>query len=281
MGEPFVVSGELSRGTDAVVAHEEKFALLARVANQISGMIADDEKELDSTGFTEATMSRSFAALFETLVAEQYSMLDGLRRAVFGVFGGVRGFQNKKTSLFFRRATDGQYQRPPAGHLGESFFADLISGLAAADATWFPLLREIRVRTTHGDVGSCYRDGATGKTSYRHWRGQSVGKHVSIDDAISWMNNVHSKSFGLAKSFFDACFALLEPTEHEIACGMFQGRAYMRFVRPSSSLSFDDGRCLSRGWFEKEPGLECPMCGKCGAHNRPVPDAERSAYYSR
>jgi hypothetical protein len=102
---------------------------------------------------------------------------------------------------------------------------------------------------------------------------------VYIEDAVTWLNETFESMRTLTEWFFEHCFAQLEPIEHAVICGIYNARLYERFVAPTETLSSDDGRCLSRGWFETEPGCECPKRTTCGAYSRPVPDEERNSHY--
>ena len=104
-----------------------------------------------------------------------------------------------------------------------------------------------------------------------------AGNDVHIEDIVAWLNNTFGSVCGLTEWFFERCFAALDAIERPVMCGIYNGR---RFVAATATLSSDDGRCLSRGWFDAEPGCECPKRTTCGAYNRPVPKEEREIHYA-
>ncbi|MFA5897623.1 MAG: hypothetical protein WC829_00785 [Hyphomicrobium sp.] len=275
MGPPFRLDQELRTGTSAVLSHRDKYELLAAIATDLAARIDRDEVELDTQGYSPALGTRSFAALFETLVAEQYGILDGLRRAATSVFENVRNLPQGSTKRFFELAGRGVYGTPRADHPLAAAFPELTMALAQAHGSWFPLLRQVRTLTTHGEIGSCYRDRAGVAISYRH----RAIREVFVPDAVHWLNETSAHIFQLTELFYRGCYLALEPAERAMACGMHNGLLYERFVSPSPAISLNDGRCLSRGWFEIRPGAECPMRLSCSAYLRPVPQLEREAHY--
>ena len=279
MGSPFKVDFELKVGATSVVAHHEKYELLGAIANEFVATIHEDEAEFEARGYTPSDRTRSFAALTETMIAEQYSMLDGLRRAIFSVFRGVSGIQNHSTQTLFERAARHGYGSPPSGHPGEEFFPELIGELTHAQDAWFPNLAKIRTLTTHGETGRCHRDRKTNAIVYWHGVTGHAGDPLRIDNVVNWVNATHDAVVRLAEFFFERCFLALKPLERPVMCGLYNGRVYERMVAASGTLSLNDGRCLSRGWFETEPTCSCPMSNVCGAYDRPVPKEERDAHY--
>ena len=280
MGPPFHLDGDLRLGVESVIAHQDKYCLLARIANESASGLDEDDAELDANGYTPAARTRSFAALSETMAAEQYAMLDGFRKALYSIFRRVPGFQDSSTQKLFKRAAEGLYGPLPSAHVGAKLFSGLITRLAAAHADWFPLLSQVRTLTTHGRTGNCYRNRTTNKISYRYRMGRADDRDVHIDDVVAWLNSTYHSICELTEWFFEQCFAALQPIERPVLCGLFNGRMYERFVAATATLSTNDGRCLSRGWFDTEPGFECPKRAGCGAYERPVPKVEREAHYS-
>ena len=91
MGTPFHVDSALRAGVASVLAHQDKYCLLVDIANEFASTLDEDEAELEAHGYTPARRTRSFAALSETMVAEQYTMLDGFRKVVHSIFRTVQG----------------------------------------------------------------------------------------------------------------------------------------------------------------------------------------------
>jgi hypothetical protein len=261
-------------GTGAVVAHREKYELLGAIANEWADRIVEDHAELDAQGYTSAGRGRAFAALTEAMLAEQYAILDGLRRAIYSVYRGVRGIQNKSTLTLFERAAKEKY--------GPEFPSAFSVALAQAFSSWFPLLRRVRTLTTHGETGTCHMDRETRVIRYLHLADlRSGGSEVRIDDFVQWGNDTYLVIISLTEKFFEVWFSALASIERRHVCGVYRGRMYERMVAPSVDLSFGDGRCWSRPWFETEDGFECPMSDRCAAYHRPVAQAERDAYFQK
>lgn len=272
MGIPFRIDTELVVGTSAVLAHKEKYELLARVANEYAARIQDDHEELDKVGYTPALRAKAFAALTEALLAEQYSILDGLRRVVYSAFRGVRGIQNKSTNTFFERAAADVY--------GAEFPAPLREALTSAHTTWFPRLRLVRTLTTHGETGTCYMNPETKMISYWHMASaRSGGQHLRIEDIVEFGNTTYLSIVGLTELFFRVFYLALEPIERRQGCGVYKGRFYERLVAASPTLGFNDGRCFSRAWFETEAGHDCPLRHACAAYEHPVSPEERVRHF--
>jgi hypothetical protein len=49
-------------------------------------------------------------------------------------------------------------------------------------------------------------------------------------------------------------------------CGLHQGKALIREIRPEPIITFDSGRCLAVNWIEVDGRPECPLL--CGAYYR-------------
>jgi hypothetical protein len=278
MGPPFRIDSALRAGVASVLAHQNKHCLLADIANEFASTLDEDEAELEANGYTPARRTRSFAALSETMVAEQYAMLDGFRKVVHSIFRRVQGIQDASTQKLFKRASDGAYGPVPASQVGAEMFPELNTRLAAAHADWFPLLCQVRTLTTHGRTGNCHRDRATRRISYRYRMGADPDVH--IEDIVAWLNDTFGSVCKLTEWFFARCFAELDAIERPVLCGLYNGRIYERFVAATATLSSDDGRCLSRGWFDTDPGCECPKRSACAAYNRPVSMKEREVHYA-
>jgi len=196
-----------------------------------------------------------------------------LRRATFSVYRGVRGVQNKSTLTLFRRASENGY--------GAVFPVALNDTLAESYQAWFPKLRLLRTETTHGETGVCSIHKPTGYIRYRHGAATGGNRDLTLDDLVGYSNETYRQVIALTELFFKAWFEALLPFEGRHVCGIFKGRAYERMVAPTPTLSFNDGRCWSRVWFETETEFLCPMRLRCGAFARPVSKAERDHYFNR
>lgn len=104
LGKPFPVKKSLQDAIQSCTDHTRKYEVLASLANRIQPTLLEDRRELESDGYTPANRSSEFAALVEVLVCELYSVLDGVRFSLFGLFPKCRGVQKKSTSqLLLRR----------------------------------------------------------------------------------------------------------------------------------------------------------------------------------
>ena len=250
---------DVIKGAQAVSAHLNKFDVIAALADRLAPGLVEDRAELYRDGYSPANRSREFAAVVETLICELYSSLDGVRRTLFGAYREVAAIQNGSTERLFKRAARRQY--------GPEFPEELRLRLAAAYDTWFPELRALRTELTHGEVGSCYLGTAADQITYSHGGLGTATRALVIQDIIGKINELASEVRSLIEAVFEHVYAQLEPVEKRVGCGVFRGRFYERILVPQPTLTFGAGKCVSRTWFENEPGLECPMRARCGAYS--------------
>jgi hypothetical protein len=259
-GPPFT-HHEAVRGAEASMHHLEKFQIIANVANRLGNTLEEDERELDQEGYTPARRSKEFAALVEVLACELYAVLDGVRRGLYGAFPGVRGIPEKSNSKLFQHATDKAF--------GPEFPENIRAALDEANVTWFKNLRRLRGEVTHGSTGSCILNRETDTISYVHNRLGTAQSTLIETDIVGSLNDYAVKVLHLVETVFSHLYALLERKEHLVLCGVFLGRMYQRIVVAGENLTRGSGVCLSRQWFESEPGLECPLRHQCPAFSGP------------
>jgi hypothetical protein len=262
VGPPYENLRELGRGASAADNHLAKYTVLARLANRLKDRLSEDDAELAETGFSSASRSKEFAALVESLFCELYSALDGTRHALHAAFKNVRGVQDKSTERMFKRASEKEY--------GPGFPLEISDALAAAYESWFPSLRKIRTEVTHGDIGSCHIDRETQKVCYMHMGLGSATRAFVIKDVIAELNQHWQSVSGLLESIYGTLFGSLLPVTRTQVCGFNLGKFYERQVAAAADLSRNSGVCMSRNWFEKEPGHECPLRHDCGAYRLPT-----------
>lgn len=262
MGAPYEITRELRKGVRTVSSHLQKFNLLVGIANQFQEHLIEDYNELERNNYTQMTRHKEFAALSETLICELYSCLDGVRRTLYAIYGHgrVEGVQNQSTNALFARASDNRY--------GSGFPETIRVQLASAYTTWFPELRNLRTQVVHSDVGFCSTDPDTGVISYKRDPFEPGEPVFLIEDIVEKINELSITVIQLTNDVFGYLYSQLELVDHRVVCGQYMGRLYERAVAPEKALSFDSGTCLSKTWFENEPGLECPMRYKCGAYAR-------------
>ena len=180
-GPPFQADAELIKGTSAVVAHREKYELLGGIANDLVPKVQQEAAEFEEHGYSSGAQGRALAAIAETMFAELYACLDGLRRVVYSVYRRTRSVQNKSTLKLFELAAAGKY--------GPEFPAEFRDRLTAAYETWFPQLRKIRTEITHGETGRCWANLKEDRIQYSH--GQTALAHrrgLHLDDVIGYGN---------------------------------------------------------------------------------------------
>lgn len=258
LGPPFPISRGLVQATSAAENRRQKHSILAGLANQLRLGLTEDYQELESAGFSSAERSKRFSAVVETMFLELYSNLDSVRSALFAVYRQVRGVQNRKTSTLFKLAHQHGY--------GPEFPEPVRQVLSAAYNTWYQELQRIRVELSHGNIGSCHIDPASGKVIYTH-DGLGTGQRaLVINDLEAKVNELSNCVFALVDEVFLFLCSELEPVEVRVPCGVFRERIYERTVSHDDNLNFHSGACFSRHWFENEPEYLCPIRTRCGAY---------------
>jgi len=251
---------EAIKGANTYIDHHQKFIVLAGLANRIISDLKRDGEQFARLGSSDQRYHREFCALLEVLIAELYSSLDGIRRLIFSVYRNVQAVQNESTQKLFGRAHKKAY--------GAGFPLELNDALSRAYETWFPSLYRIRRELTHGQTGHCHLDEKSGKITYFHEGLGSPQRSFVIEDVLTevetWRRGVHE----LKECVFRHFYLKLEQKPMFQVCGFFRGRCYQRFVIPSPNLSFGDGYCDSRKWFDKQPEFLCPLHNRCGAYDR-------------
>ena len=251
---------EAIKGANTYIDHHRKFMVLAGLANRIIPDLKHDGEQFAKQGSSDQRYHREFCALLEVLIAELYSSLDGIRRLVFSVYRNVQFVQNESTQKLLSRAHKKTY--------GTGFPLELNDAFSHAYETWFPGLYRIRRELTHGQTGHCRLNEDTGKITYFHDGLGSPQRSFIIEDVLTkletWRQGVHE----LKECVFQHFYLKLEKKPMFQMCGLFKGRCYQRLVIPTPNLSFGDGYCGSREWFDKLPEFLCPMREQCAAYNR-------------
>lgn len=260
VGPPFPSNHMLLKATSAVENRRQKLQLLGALADDLRQGLIDDFRELESTGYTSASRSKTFTAVVETIFLELYSTLDAVRSTLFEAYRGVRGIQNKRTSQLFRRAHEGTY--------GPDFPEPIRARLAEAYVRWFPQLRDIRGEVSHGDIGQCYISSEAGSITYIHGGLGTSQRPLVIKGLESTLMDLSSNVDQLVDDIFGYLCSQLDPRPVRVTCGIYRGRIYERTVEYKARMSFDTGECFSRRWFEAEEELKCPMRERCGAYRR-------------
>jgi hypothetical protein len=115
-------------------------------------------------------------------------------------------------------STRKMFARVCSGVLDTVLPSELLSAFKEAD--WYDPLRVLRDEITHWDVGSVHQDETTGKVSY-------------------------------------ICMWALAPEKVIQLCGLHQGGALIREIRPEQPITFDSGKCLAVARIEAEGKPTC------------------------
>ena len=153
----------------------------------------------------------------------------------------------------------------------------LPAGLLSAikEAAWYEPLRTLRDELTHSDIGSVHLDESTGRVSYMH-TGLGTGEMAFIiEDIFARMD----ADFEAVNRFLGVVFvhlnALLTDAPTVQLCGLHQGKALIREIRPEPTLTFNSGKCLAVPWIEVDGKPTCPLL--CGAYWRAKDEASHPA----
>ncbi len=270
IGPPFPDHPELSKGVTAIENHLSKYEHIARLTNRMLGTLTEDHEELAAMGFSHAHRHHEFAALNEALFCELYASLDGLRRSIFGAYSRIDGVQNKSTKQLFSRAFERSY--------GPRFPEVIRTVLAQAYETWFPELRQIRTEVTHGDVGYCHLEKATGTVTYVHPAIHLKDGDLVISNLGKKLDELSAKVVELTEHVFGFWYSQLEQRERLAFCGIWKGRFYQRRVVPEPQIGMASGVCQSAWWFRNDPAFSCPLATQCQAYTRRQTLVREKAY---
>ncbi|MEM5300214.1 hypothetical protein VSR82_39290 [Burkholderia sp. JPY481] len=259
LGRPFTTDAngirKAQHAIQTVIDHTHKYEVLVVLANRLLPTLAEDVAELHANGYTLGARSQEVAALFETLICELYSVLDGVRDSLYWLHDGKFKLQKKSTEKLFVRAKEGSYD---AG-LPES----IRDALATAYDEWFPELRELRTAFTHGSLGTCRLDMQTQIVSYM---GSNGGRR--IDDIVVKTTGFANAVYALHQRIFEELYSQLVPVEKIHFCGFYKGRAYSRYVSAEAGLNSGSGRCQAREWFDSDVEYRCSIADQCAAYAR-------------
>jgi len=137
---------------------------------------------------------------------------------------------------------------------------------AIKNADWYEPLRTFRDELTHSDIGSVHQDDATGLVSYMHTGLGTRQKAFIINDIFSRMDaDIEAVNQFLGRLFLHLNALLTDAPTIQL-CGLHQGRALIREIRPEPTLTFNSGKCLSLAWIEADGKPTCPLL--CDAYWR-------------
>lgn len=232
--------------------HFRKSLVLRAVARRLVSALAIDREQLSEKGFTPAHNAEELGAIVENVFTELYSAVDCARKVLSRRFP-VRGMPDST-----RRA----FSRARSGVLDKVLPPELLS--AFKEAHWFDPLRVLRDEITHSDLGSVSQDSATGSVSYMHTGLGTRDKAFVINDVFRRMDtDLEAVNLFLGKVFHHLN-TLLKDVPTVQLCGIHQGKALVREIRPEPEISFDTGKCLAVTWIEVDGKPACPLL--CGAY---------------
>ncbi len=245
------------RSVSGAINHFHKAITLQNLAIKLIPNLEEDEKELDQHGFSRAVNSSEISAVIEGIILELYSSLDCTRKVVTEIHSNYQGVPDSTRKYF---------QNIKKGKIDPNFPEQLI--IAVNEATWYNGFRMIRDELTHHDTGRCHKDRDTGKIRYIHSGIKIKKESLIIDDIFEKLN----QTFSEVNQFIERVFKYLntklnnEPVIQ--ICGIFEGRAYTRFVSPHDATDFHGGVCESYKWFDLEGNPTCKFAAQCGAYNK-------------
>jgi hypothetical protein len=242
------------RAVSGVGNHFRKAMVLRSLSLRIAPTLAIDKQQLNEKGYTPAEHATELAAVVESVFTELYSAVDCARRILSARYP-VRGMPDSTRKMFARSRSGTFDGLLPAG---------LLSAIKKAD--WYEPLRTLRDELTHSDIGSVHQDEVTGRVSYMHTGLGTGEKAFVIEDIFARMD----ADFEAVNRFLGVVFVhlntLLTDAPTVQLCGLHQGKALIREIRPEPTLNFDSGKCLAVPWIEVDGKPNCPLL--CGAYWR-------------
>jgi hypothetical protein len=240
------------RAVSGVGNHFRKAIILRSLAMRMMPALAFDREQLAEKGYTPDEHAVELAAVVENVFTELYSAVDCARQ-IFSARYPVRGLPNSTRKTF---------ARVRSGSLDTVLPVELLSAFKEAD--WYDPLRVLRDELTHWDIGSVHQDQTTGKISYMHTGLGTRERAFVIEDIFGRMEaDIHAVNLFLGK-LFHQLNTLLQDVPVIQLCGLHQGKALIREIRPEPTITFDSGKCLAVAWIEDEGKPTCPLL--CGAY---------------
>ena len=241
-----------------VIGHYRKARYLFQLAERLIPNLALDDKQVEEHGYSPAHNSKELAAIVESVLCEQYSVLDCCRHVLREVFPNHRGIKKSTRSTF---------QNAHKGQLDDKVPAPVREALACTKE-WYPSLLRLRDEVTHSNIGSCYGNSETGKVRYMHDGLGTPGKSLVIEDVFADMKMYFDRINELLGVIFRELNRTFDDKPIGLMCGIFGGRFYERVVRPSEAVDTNGGMCESYKWFDLEENPDCPLKDGCQAYAR-------------
>ncbi|MGY5732407.1 hypothetical protein [Vibrio chemaguriensis] len=237
--------------------HFHKANTLLHLANKLVPNLDLDDQELNEKGFSHAANANELSAVIESAMLELYSSVDCARKVVTEICQKEWKLQGvpDSTRKLFKKVRDGKMVAD---------FPEQLE-LAITEASWYEEFRIIRDELTHQDTGNCHKDNDTGAISYMHTGITNQGRSLIIGDIFKFLDQI----FKGVNQFLGRVFAYLYTTLSDEPvrqiCGIFEGRAYTRFVRPSEAIDFNGGVCAVKDALALPENPNCAFMGNCKA----------------
>ena len=239
--------------------HFHKALILFQVAKEHASLLPEDRVQIEERGHTPARRGKELSALVESIILDLYSSIDCTRKVFTFIYRNHHGVK-QSTRKIFQAAADGKIDATVPEGIRNAF----------ANAAWYADFRALRDAITHSDVGSCHLDESSGKVFYMHAGLERDGKALVIEDIFDHVEKTKDNVNLFMGQVFHWLNVDLKDEEVWQMCGVFDGRGYTRFVRPSEAVDFNSGRCDAFRWFEKTENPECPFMRECTAYQRRI-----------
>lgn len=237
--------------------HLHKAPILLQVAREHAAKLPEDRAQLEKHGFTPAQRGKELSALIESILLDLYSSIDCTRKIVTFIYRNERGVK-QSTRKFFQAVAEGDVADTVPAEIRDAF----------ASAHWYMDFRRMRDALTHSDIGSCHLDEKSGKVFYMHTGLGTNNKALVIEDIFAHIEELVTYINQFMGKVFHCLNGTLKDDEVRQICGIFGGRVYSRWVRPSEAKDFNSGRCDAFKWFEKDENPNCPLMRECEAYGR-------------
>lgn len=256
----FALSNTGRRCVSGAQNHFHKASTLYDLAQKLAPNVELDDKELNEKGFSHAANASELSAVIESIMLELYSSVDCARKVVTEVCQKEWKLQGipDSTRKLFKKVKDGEVSLQ---------FPEPLK-IAISEAVWYEEFRVIRDELTHQDTGRCHRNRETNVVSYMHPGITSHGRSLVVDDIFKYINDLFSGVNQFLGRVFAYLYSTLNDDPVRQICGIFQGRAYSRFVRPSEAIDFDGGVCAVKAAILSEENPDCPFMNTCKAFEK-------------
>lgn len=238
-------------------SHFRRAYILRGLALSMAPSMEDDDRELQTKGFSHASRSREVTAVVESSITSLYSSIDAARKVFTHIFQKYQGIPDS-TRKTFQYAKDGKIDERVPEAIQAAF----------RDADWYPRVRRLRDALTHVGPGSCHLDRETKKVMYFHDAIREGMAVMHIPDIFATIDSYFDSVNRFLGQLFAALLATLKDDEVWQMCGVFSGLIYSRYVKPSETKDFHSGRCDAHTWFDQPGKQRCPFVDKCDAYKR-------------